>query len=853
VLVPQIVACGDMGSGLQFPVELVQRKQWCLWKIEPDKNGRPTKVPYRPDGRKASTTDPRTWSAFSVVSHVLRRRRESFGGIGYFFAADDSVCGVDLDVSLDDNANPQPWAKDIIDRFQDTYRAFSVSGCGLHILCRAGLPGKGRNFYVPNGPTDPSGKRPQIGIYDRARFFALTGRTYQRSTLELADHQQTITWLLGLMRRDSWMKPTKRTPATHGLTDSEIIGLARRARNSAKFERLWAGNWQIDYGSQSEADLALCCILAFWCGPNPSRIEMLFRQSNLAREKWMERHDYREGTIQLAIERTSESYTPRKRRSLPTAKPPAGASSRIEAVREICIGGRQLHEMSRDVLAALQDVNEPPELFARSGRMVAIVRDERKRHVIAEVTEAALRGRMARSAFYYKLGKNQERIECLPPLDVVRDILALSPAAWKFPPLEGLIEASFLRPDGTICDRSGYDASTCLFYAPAPGFQVPQIPETPTRDHVDVSLELLGSAIDDFPFADDASRANAIASMLTPLVRPAIQGPTPLALYDAPQAGTGKTLLAEVVSIIATGRPAETFSAPTDKEEWRKKITTVLSAGTSVVVIDNVSDRLDSDSLCSALTGITVADRVFGTFEQIVLPVKCAWIATGNNMQLGGDMPRRCYWIRLDAKQSQPFRRTGFHHADLRGWVTEHRGLLIASLMTIARYWYRQGRPEPKTLHPMGSFEAWCTMIGGILELVGLTNFLGNSDTIFEQADSDAVQWEFFLLELSDIFEGEAFRVMDIVAKMQERALGVSNIESKSIREALPDFLAEAADRTAGFFQRRLGRAFAQRLGRRYGESQVYLGRAEKDRKAKVDRWMVVNPAGGITNPASQA
>jgi hypothetical protein len=128
--------------------------------------------------------------------------------------------------------------------------------------------------------------------------------------------------------------------------------------------------------------------------------------------------------------------------------------------------------------------------------------------------------------------------------------------------------------------------------------------------------------------------------------------------------------------------------------------------------------------------------------------------------------------------------------------------------------------------------------------------FLANADTMFEQADSDAVQWECFLLALSDVFDGKPFRVTDIVARMEERALGLSNIESKRLREALPDFLAEAADRTGGFFQRRLGRCFAERVGRRFGESQVYLDRADKDRKAKVDRWMVAKPSGGISNPA---
>lgn len=829
-----------MSGDPRYPAELMKRDQWCLWRVVPGKNGSPTKVPYRPDGRKAASNDPKTWSTFAAAHEVLGRQPGLYGGLGYFFSHADPVCGVDLDVSLDTDGKPQPWADEIIAKFQNTYQAFSVSGLGLHILCRATLLGKGRNFYVPDGPTDPSGKRAQIGVFDRGRFFALTGRLYQESPQEVADHQETIEWLLSSMQRGRLIKAAVPTPVAGKLDDTEIVERARHAKNGAKFAGLWAGNWEGIYGSQSEADLALCCMLAFWCGPDPSRIGALFRQSGLAREKWLEREDYQERTIQTAIKQTREFYKPRKGLASPATNLPADASSPTAAVREVWIGARQLHEMSGDVLAALQAANEPPELFARSGRMVAIVRDERQRHVIAEITEAALRGRMARSAFYYKLNKDQERIECLPPLDVVRDILALSPVEWRFPPLEALIESPFLRSDGTICDSPGYDASTCLFYAPAPSLRLPEIPEMPTRDHVDVSLDLLDSAIGDFPFANEASRANAIASILTPVVRPAIDSPTPLALYDAPQAGTGKTLLAEVVAIISTGRAAETFSAPNDPEEWRKKITTALSTGTTMVVIDNVVRRLDSDALCMALTATTISDRQFRTFDRIVLPVKCAWIATGNNIQLGGDMPRRCYWIRLDAKESQPFRRTGFQHADLRAWVRDHRGELIVALLTIARYWYLQGRPEPKAVRPLGSFEAWCKVVGGMLEAAGVEGFLANADAMFEQADSEAVQWESFLLTLAELFDGEPFRVTDVVQRLEARALLGGNAESKGLREALPDFLAEAGDRTGGFFQRRLARCFAERAGRRFGESQVFLERADGDRKAKVLRWKVV-------------
>lgn len=162
----------------------------------------------------------------------------------------------------------------------------------------------------------------------------------------------------------------------------------------------------------------------------------------------------------------------------------------------------------------------------------------------------------------------------------------------------------------------------------------------------------------DFPFVDEASRANAIAAMLTPVCRPAIKGPTPLALFDATTQGTGKTLLSEVVSLIVSGREGALFSAPREPEEWRKQLTSVLREGSSIVIIDNVNHRLNSADLCKALTETIHGDRILGQSQTIILPVRCTWIATGNNLQLGGDMPRRCYWVRMDAKCSRPLSRT---------------------------------------------------------------------------------------------------------------------------------------------------------------------------------------------------
>jgi hypothetical protein len=148
------------------------------------------------------------------------------------------------------------------------------------------------------------------------------------------------------------------------------------------------------------------------------------------------------------------------------------------------------------------------------------------------------------------------------------------------------------------------------------------------------------------------SKANALALLLTPMLRSAIAGPVPLALIDAPQAGTGKSLLTQVLALIATGRSAAMMTVPAGDEETRKKITASLLSGTSLILLDNVAAPLLAGSLAAALTTETWSDRLLGQSAMVTLPQKVTWVATGNNIALGGDLARRCYWVRLDAQTS---------------------------------------------------------------------------------------------------------------------------------------------------------------------------------------------------------
>lgn len=534
----------------------------------------------------------------------------------------------------------------------------------------------------------------------------------------------------------------------------------------------------------------------------------------------------------------------------------------------IDITNRQLRDITADALGALITANNPPVVFLRSGDLVRIRIDEHGRLRIEILRESHVCGRLARVANFVRYTRTGAVRHVPPPVMVVRDLAALG--RWDLPVLEGVVEAPTMRADGSILDTPGYDAATRLLYIPAPGLHIPEIPRNPSRDDVRRSLSLLDDAFGDFPYVDQASHANMLALLLTCIVRQSFKGHVPLALIDAPRAGTGKTLAVEAVSQITTGRTAALMSAPAGDEEFRKRLTSVLLDGPTVVTIDNIENRLSSPSFASVLTAHNWHDRMLGTTGMVTLPQRATWIATGNNIKLGGDMPRRCYWIRLDTQLARPWQRPteGFRHPNLLGWVSENRGELLAALITIARAWFVAGKPVAE-VPPLGSFEAWARTVGGILAFAGVQGFLQNLDALYEQNDEESSEWEAFLVAWSEVFGGDTVTVADLCdtllpagASRQQSLAGtarsvsdvsdVSDEQVATLREALPGEIAEGLEieqkrsgsvgnvvgGSAGTgFRRKLGKALAKRIDVRYGD--LRLEKASGDAHAKVSRWRV--------------
>ncbi|MDQ3318540.1 MAG: hypothetical protein M3522_14565, partial [Actinomycetota bacterium] len=496
---------------------------------------------------------------------------------------------------------------------------------------------------------------------------------------------------------------------------------------------------------------------------------------------------------------------------------------------EVQINNRHLRDVTADSLEALEISNDPPEIFVRAGALVRVREDEHGTPQIQNMDLNHVRGRADRCADFVRItkqGDNWIKTKVNPPEIVIKDLMALP--TWPFPALEAVVESPILRPDGSIFGAPGYDAQTKLYYRPVPGFRHPEIPTSPGKDQVRAALELVNEAIGEFPYADKSSAANTLGLLVTLLIRQAIPGPVPLALIDAPQAGTGKTLLAEIVAMIGTGRAGEMLGAPRDDEEWRKQITSKLSAGGTMVVVDNVENALYAPSLARALTSRTWTDRVLGRSEMVTVSQRATWIATGNNISLRGDLPRRCYWIRLDAKDSRPWKREKFKHPDLTSWVEKTRGELVGAVLTIARGWYAAGKPKAEGVPRLGSFEAWAEIVGGILAFACIEGFLANLEELYSKADEGNAEWEAFLEEWWRQRGEDKITVKDL-AKLIE--------DEKALRDVLPGDLSEARDKGEGSFTRRLGKAIAKRAGTRYGEDGLHITEAGEVRRAKL--WSV--------------
>jgi hypothetical protein len=258
--------------------ELKQQRRWVLWRLEPGKNGKPTKVPYSPSGYKISITDHSQLHTFAELEpHVV-----GFSGCGMALGLVDGVdvTGVDFDLCCDAAFGKfSPESREVVIAL-NSYAEYSPSGLGCHIWVIGGIKGPGLQKSYPGCK--------QIEVKGLGYYQTFTGRHLSKTPVTLENRQEEITALYDRVSKIAGRKNQ------NGLRVSVPVS------EEARFQKLLAGDMSGHNDDHSAADFALCILLAKKHNCNAFKIDSEFRESGLYRGKW-ERDDYRETTITRAI------------------------------------------------------------------------------------------------------------------------------------------------------------------------------------------------------------------------------------------------------------------------------------------------------------------------------------------------------------------------------------------------------------------------------------------------------------------------------------------------------------------------------------------------------------------------
>ncbi|UZR30268.1 toprim domain-containing protein [Methylococcus mesophilus] len=481
----------------------------------------------------------------------------------------------------------------------------------------------------------------------------------------------------------------------------------------------------------------------------------------------------------------------------------------VEALRRIRVFGGQLPTVLRRAEAEI--LFQRCDVYQRAGQLVRPVHTDKPANTkgvrttagtleIQLVTPEWLALLLTRIAEWQKYDgrvKDYVNIDC--PEKVARAYLAAS-GEWRVPVLRGVSEHPTLRQDGSLVARRGFDDASGLFV----DYDGPPVhlPRAPTLEDAKAALDVLAQPFEEFPFASPEDRSVALSALLTGLARKAL--PTaPLHAFDAPAAGSGKSLLADVIGLILTGRPAPAASYGRDPEEIQKRLSSLLMAAPSLISLDNIERPLDdSETLCSLLSQQVYTFRILGASRVVTVPTNTLIIATGNNLSIRGDLTRRTLLCRIDAGVERPEFRE--FKRDLKRWVPEHRHELIMSGLTVLRAYHDESRPAHGG-KALGSFEEWDSWVRGALVWCGWADPV-RTQAAAEQSDGGRAELERVVTLWRAVLGDKALSAAEVIERC-----GMSSCVD--LRDALLEVAADVRHPDT-ISARRLGRWLERQRGR---------------------------------------
>ena len=490
------------------------------------------------------------------------------------------------------------------------------------------------------------------------------------------------------------------------------------------------------------------------------------------------------------------------------------ATTAAEEPRVIQVFGGSLAPNLREAERFLADATreKPAEgVYQRAGVLVQIVRlpePSKARGIrrtagtlqILSVSPDTLGLKLAAAATWQKVNaKRRGCIETDVPYRLARTLCGAVSEWRNTPALAGIVEAPALRPDGSVLEAAGYDEKSGLYFDPGPT-HFPTIPDNPTRGEAEYALDKLKEIVVGFPFVDEASRAVAVASVMTPIVRHAVRA-VPLFGHSAPKMGSGKTLLAYLPAYVATGRPPALMSQASDPGEEKKRFLGILMEGSVVNVIDNCELPMKSDALCTILTEPAWSERLLGENRKVTVSTTTTWLATGNALRLVGDLSSRVLLCSIDARCERPEERE--FSVNLHDEAPKRRGELAAATLTITRAFLASG--ERVQVPRYGRFEEWSRFVREPLIWLGMEDPCETRKAV-EAKDSVRQQLSGLLTAWRDAFGTEGRTVAEALREINESEEGkLVEIQKRDALETLNHAMRAVAEEKGCVNTRRLG------------------------------------------------
>jgi hypothetical protein len=534
-----------------------------------------------------------------------------------------------------------------------------------------------------------------------------------------------------------------------------------------KISELIAASSVAEQGSRSEPDFAVCC---YAIGQGLEREWLWAQVADVGKfaeagrryfdTTWTNAEFWVQSQLLDKIERRRPSsvqpgsLNTQSDNASPASDSPPAAPSQNNIIRVDAATDRASHTLS----AITSTLQASGDCYTRADQLVVIKKEE----IRSILTANELSGLLNEYVEFYFFVRESGEFRLLPPIYANGWLNKLSERS-NLPAITMFTRNPVFDMDFGIV-KPGFNSDSGIYYAGK---------EIVPRD----DCSYLNTLLRDFCFRTDADRTNYIGLLLTTLLMPQFIGSKPAALFNGNQPELGKSILAQMVSILRDGKPTETVTYDPDDQEFEKRMCAVVRGGATTLIIDNVKGKgrnakLESACLERSITDPILSFRLLGTSSNVRAENSHLFLITANGPDVSRDLVTRSVVINLYL-EGAPDRRV-FTIDDPEGFAIGHREILLGELLGMVERWKAKAMPRAK-VHTRFNKRGWGAIIGGILESEGLKGFLTNAEEAASELDEKRREFEVLAALMLDHPRG-SWTATELVAFAQEEGLILSEL-----------------------------------------------------------------------------